>query len=78
MLNYPDRSETHLLDMVQAGRADDDRIAVLALHQAVVRDPAERDLRHRQVVRLRNLLDGRERVEIGLVPVPARAESASD
>ena len=62
-------AHTHLLDVVEAGRADNDRVAVLALHEAVVRDPAERDLRHRQAVRLRDLLYRGERVEVRLVPV---------
>lgn len=41
-----------LLDVRQAGRSDEDRIAVLALHETVVRDPAEGDLGHGEVVSL--------------------------
>lgn len=62
--------QTHLLDVRQARRADDDRVAVLALHEAVVRHPAERDLGHRQLVLLRDDLDARERLEVRVVPVP--------
>ena len=73
-MDCPHGGETYLLDVIQAGRADDDRVAVLALHQAVVRDPAERDLRHRQVVLLRDGLDLGQRVEVGLVPVARAVE----
>lgn len=58
-----------LLDMLRARRPDQHRVPVLALQQAVVRDPAERDLRHRQVVLLRYGLDRGQRAEVGLVPV---------
>lgn len=56
--------------MVEARRANNYRIAVLALHQTVVRDPTKRDLSHRQIVRLCDLLDRSECVEVRLVPVP--------
>ena len=56
--------------MIQARRADEDRVAVRTLQQAVVRDPAERDLREGEPVLLRDDLDLRERIEIRLVPVP--------
>ena len=63
----PDGSKTHPLNVVEAEHAD--RVPVFALQQAVVRDPGERDLRHRQVARLRDLLDGGKYVEVELVPV---------
>ena len=62
---------THLLDMRNARRADDDRIPVLALQQAVVRHPAQRDLREGQPVRGRRSLDRRERGEVRVFPVAA-------
>ena len=42
---------------------------MLAPHQAVVRQPAERDLGERQPVRLRGGLDLRERGKVRVVPV---------
>ena len=60
-----------LLDVRQARRPDDDRVAVLALQQAVVRDPAERDFGEGQPVLGRDGLDLGERGEVGFVPVPA-------
>ena len=56
-------------DVLQARGPDDDRIAMLALEQAVVRDPAERDLCERQAVLLHDRLERRQRLEVGLVPV---------
>ena len=47
----------HLLDVVQARRADDDGVAVLALQQTMMRYPSERDLGESQVMLLRDLLD---------------------
>lgn len=55
--------------MLQTGRPDEYRVTVLALHQAVMRDPAESDLGHRQIALLRNLFNGRERTEVRVVPV---------
>ena len=63
-----------LLNVLRARRPDEDCVSVLALHQTVVRDPAERDLRHRQVVLLRDGLDLGQRVEVGLVPVARAVE----
>lgn len=62
---------TYLFDMLGARCADEHRVAVLPLHEAVVRNPAERDLRQREPVLLRDLLDGGECLEVRLVPVPA-------
>lgn len=58
--------------MRRARRADDDRIAELALQLAVVRHPAEGNLSEREVVLLRDGLDLGERVEVGLVPVAGK------
>lgn len=70
-IDYP---IAHLLDMLQARRTDDHRIAVLPLEQAVVRHPAQRDLGERQPVLVRRPADERERVEVRLLPVPAAAD----
>lgn len=43
---------------------------MLAAHERVVRDPAERDLGEREAVLLRDGLDRRERAEVRLLPVP--------
>lgn len=59
-----------LLDVVQARRANDDRVPVLALHLTVVRQPAERNFAEAQAVLLCDLLDIAERLEVRLVPVP--------
>ena len=56
--------------MVQARCTNDDRVAILALHQAVVRDPSESDLRESEVVLRRDGLNLIERFEVVLVPVP--------
>ena len=56
--------------MLHAGGPDEHRVPILALEQAVVRDPAERDLREREAVLLRDGLDLGERVEVRRVPVP--------
>lgn len=61
---------SHLLNVLQGRSADDHRVTMLALEQAVMRDPAERDLRHRQLVLLGDRLDRREGLEVRLVPVP--------
>ena len=55
--------------MLNTRRTDKDGISVLPLHQAVVRDPAERDLCERQAVLLHDRLKRRQRLEVGLVPV---------
>lgn len=73
-----DQTATHLLDVIQTGRAYDDRVAILALHQAVVRDPAQGDLGDGQVVRLGDLLDGCERLEVRLVPVAVGVGDEAD
>ena len=59
-----------LLDVRQRRRADDDRVPELALHEAVVRDPAQGDLSQRELVLLRGSLDLGERSEVVIVPVP--------
>ena len=56
--------------MLHARRPDEHRVPILALEQAVVRDPAERDLGEREAVLLRDGLDLGERVEVRRVPVP--------
>ena len=56
--------------MLRARRPDQHRVPILALEQAVVRDPAKRDLREREAVLLRDGLDLGERVEVRRVPVP--------
>ena len=56
--------------MLNTRRADEDCVPVLALHQAMVRDPAERNLSERQVVLLGNLLDLGKGTEVRLVPIP--------
>lgn len=58
-----------LLDVRQAGRPNEYRITVFALHEAVVRDPTESDLSHSEVVSLRDGADAIESFEIGLLPV---------
>lgn len=60
----------HLFDVVQTRRPDNNRVAVFAAHQAVVRKPAEGDLRHRQIVALSGRADRRDGLEIVVVPVP--------
>ena len=55
--------------MLNTRGTDEDCVPVLALHQAVVRDPAEGDLRERQVVLLGDLLDLRQCFEVWLVPI---------
>lgn len=62
---------TDLLDMLQARRPNDNGIAVLALHQAMMRHPAECDLGERQIVHLRDIFDLRQGTEVSFVPVPA-------
>ena len=64
--------------MRQARRADDHRIAIFALEQAVVHHPAQRDLRERQPVRVRRGPYARERGEVGLLPVPKFPERKRD
>ena len=56
--------------MLHARRPNKHRVPILALEQAVVRDPAERDLGEGEAVLLRDGLDLRERVEVRRVPVP--------
>ena len=56
--------------MGETRRADDDRIPVLALHQAVMRHPPESNLRHSQAMLLRDDLNGRQCTEVRVVPVP--------
>ena len=56
--------------MLHARRPDEHRVPILALEQAVVRDPAERDLGEREAVLLRDGLDLGECVEVRRVPVP--------
>ncbi len=69
-LQLPSRAgNTHLLEMLQGRRADDNRVAMLALEETVVREPTQGDFRERQFVLLRDLLDGSERAEVRLVPV---------
>ena len=58
-----------LFDMCHARSADEYRVPILALHEAVVRHPAQRDLGKRQAVLRRHVLDLRERGEIRVVPV---------
>ena len=60
--------------MLHARCPDEHRVPKLALEQAVVRDPAERDLREREAVLLRDGLDLGQRVEVGLVPVARAVE----
>ena len=60
----------YLLNVVETGGTNDDGVAKLALHQAVVRHPAQRDLRQRQPVLRRDRLDLVESAEVRLVPVP--------
>lgn len=60
---------THLLDVLDAGCADQDGVAVLGAQERVVRDPAERDLGEREAVLLGDLLDRREGLEVRLLPV---------
>lgn len=55
--------------MLQGRRADDNRVAMLALEETVVREPTQGDFRERQFGLLRDLLDGSERAEVRLVPV---------
>ena len=55
--------------MLHARRPNEHRVPILALEQAVVRDPAERDLREREAMLLRDGLDLGEGGEVGLVPV---------
>ena len=66
----------HLFDVVQARRSDDDRVAKLALHEAVVRDPTERDLREGQSMLSSDDLDGIQRLEVVFVPVSSSTRSA--
>lgn len=66
------KQRTHLVDMLQTARANQDRVPALAAHETMVRDPAQRDLRHREPVRGCCVLHELERVEVVLVPV-ARA-----
>ena len=61
---------TDLFDVVQAGGTDDNRIAVLSLHQAVLGHPTKGDLSDGQIVLLRDHLNRRKSVEVGIVPVP--------
>ena len=56
--------------MLHARRPDQNRVPVLPLHQAVVRDPSESDLRESEVVLRRDGLNLIERLEVVLVPVP--------
>ena len=56
--------------MIQARRADEDRVAVRTLQQTVVRDPAQRDLGHCQSMLIRHGADRLDRFEVRLVPVP--------
>lgn len=58
-----------LLNMLRTRRPDDNRIAELLLHLAVVRHPPQRDLCEREVVFLRDGLDFSEGFEVWLVPI---------
>ena len=55
--------------MLNTRGTDEDCVPVLALHQAVVRDPSQGDLGERQVVLLGNLLNLGEGAEVRLLPV---------
>lgn len=55
--------------MLDAGSSNEHGVAVLAFHERVVRNPAEGDLRHGQVVLLRDSLDLGKGAEVGLFPV---------
>ena len=61
--------EQVLLDMLGAGRADDDGVPMFLLHQAVVRDPAQGNLRKGELMLLRDRLDEVERLEVRFIPV---------
>lgn len=61
----------YLLNVLDATSSNQDRVPGFALHEAVVWHPAERNLRHCQIVLLRNILNKLECLEIGLVPVPS-------
>lgn len=67
---------TYLLDMLDAGSADEDRVAIFALHQTVVRDPTQGNLSHGQVVLVRHSLDLLEGLEVWLVPVSVQYDIA--
>ena len=60
---------TYLLDVLDTRRTDEHGVTVLALHEGVVRNPAEGNLSHCQVVLLRDSLDLCEGAEVGLLPV---------
>lgn len=58
-----------LLDVLHAGSANQYRVSVLALHHAVVGEPAERNFGESQTMLLCDGLDLGESVKVGLVPV---------
>lgn len=59
-----------LLEMLRAGRADDDGVTKLTLEKAVMRDPAKRDLSERQTVLVAHRLHDIDGLEVRVVPVP--------
>ena len=60
---------SYLLDMIQTRSTDENGIARLPLHQAVMGDPTQRDLRHRQAGFIRCRFDDFQCLEVVLVPV---------
>ncbi|TFY51776.1 hypothetical protein EVG20_g10843 [Dentipellis fragilis] len=61
-----------LFDMLDTGRTDEYRVAKLALQEAVMRDPAQSNLGHGEVVLVGDGLDLRESSEEGFLPVPVQ------
>lgn len=72
------RELPYLFDMLQARGADDHGVTVLAFEQAVVRNPAECNFRHGQIMLLGDLLNGRESLEVRLVPVPVATHEVTN
>ena len=61
--------------MFRARGTDDDRIAVLATHQAVVRHPAQGHFGQRQVILVADRLEQVDSFEVRVIPVAARRQS---
>lgn len=56
--------------MIQARSSDEHRVAVLALHKTVVRDPTEGDFGHGQLVCISGCTYTLKGLEVGFFPVP--------
>jgi hypothetical protein len=55
--------------VLRAGSTDQDCVAMLVTHQAMVRDPAQGDFSHCQLMSFGGCIDGSHCFEVMLVPI---------